>query len=594
MNIPDEIIEQVRDTADVVTLIGEHVPLRRTGSDWRGPCPFHGGTNRNLAVIPKKQMFYCFVCHEGGDVFTFYMKKFGMEYPTAVREVARQVGVAIPERPTAGPDPREPLFTAAAAAAEWYARRLREADDAGAARDYLALRGFDLEKAAVLGLGFAPKGPAFLQGMETLGVTFETLLEAGLAARREDGTPRPRLWNRLLFPIHDLRGRVVAFGGRLLGEGEPKYLNSPDSPIFHKGGLLYNLHHAKHAIRKAERAIVVEGYFDVLTLADVGVEEVVAPLGTGLTSDQARLLTRYAKNVVLLYDSDAPGMRASFRAGDELLRAGLRVTIATLPPGDDPDTLARRGGAAAVAALLDDAMDVLERKLNLLERKGWLGTLDGRRRALDRLLPTLRAVADPVTRDLYVHRTAEALGVTRESIEREADTRRWAGGRQATRAAPPAARDQRVVLSGFELELLRAMLWRPDLRSRIAAQLGEAMPRSGATRELLTLLAGAAAEATHDDLLRRAEGDAHRLLVELLETPWGPPHVDDVVSGALRRLQAQRVDTEIVALLRQLALVPEDQKEPLIRKMEALTQEKRKLDPSSWNSVMRSGRSRAR
>lgn len=593
MSIPDEIIEQIRDAADLVSLIGDHVPLKRTGTDWRGPCPFHGGANRNLAVIPKKQMFYCFVCHEGGDIFAFYMKKFGMEYPTAVREVARHVGIAIPERPTGGPDPREPLFTAAAAAAEWYARRLREADDARAARDYAAERGFDLEKAAVLGLGFAPKGPAFLEGMATLGVGLETLLEAGLAVRREDGTPRPRFWNRLLFPIHDLRGRVVAFGGRILGDGEPKYLNSPDSPIFHKGGLLYNLHQAKHAIRKAERAVVVEGYFDVLTLADVGVEEVVAPLGTGLTTDQARLLTRYAKNVVLLYDSDAPGMRASFRAADELLRGGLRVTIATLPPGDDPDTLVRGGGADAVAALLDDAMDVLERKLQLLERKGWLGTLDGRRSALDRLLTTLRAVADPVTRDLYVHRTAEALGVTRESIERETDARRWAGARDAPRAAPRPP-EEPMVLSGLELELLRAMLWRPDLRSGIAAQLGDALPGSGATGELLTLLAGAAAEATHDDLLRRAHGDAHRLLVELLGTPWGPPHVDDVVSGALRRLQAQRVDTEIVAVLRQLALVPEDQKEPLIRKMETLTQEKRKLDPSSWNSVIRSGRSRAR
>ncbi len=156
--IPDDVIEQVRDSADMVGLIGEHVELKRTGTDYRGPCPFHGGTHRNFAVIPKKQMFYCFVCHEAGDVFTFYMKKMGMDYPTAVREIARKVGITIPERRSTGPDPREPLFSAVSAAAEWYARRLREGDDGRAARRYLEQRSFDLEKLGPLGLGWAPRG----------------------------------------------------------------------------------------------------------------------------------------------------------------------------------------------------------------------------------------------------------------------------------------------------------------------------------------------------------------------------------------------------------------------------------------------------
>ncbi len=164
--IPDELIEQVRDTADLVNLLGEHIDLRRTGTDYRGPCPFHGGTKRNLAVIPKKQMYYCFVCHEGGDVFTFFMKHFGMDYPTAVREVAAKVGVVIPDRPTGGPDPREPLFSAAAVAAEWYARRLREAPDGEMARKYLKQRGLSGEALHPLGWGFAPQGKAVLEAME--------------------------------------------------------------------------------------------------------------------------------------------------------------------------------------------------------------------------------------------------------------------------------------------------------------------------------------------------------------------------------------------------------------------------------------------
>ena len=192
--IPDELIEQVRDTADLIHVLSEHVDLKRTGADYRGPCPFHGGTKRNFAVIPKKQMYYCFVCHEGGDVFSFYMRHFGMDYPTAVREVAAKVGVVIPERPTGGPDPREPLFSAAAVAAEWYAKRLREASDGEVARAYLAKRGFSGDALHLLGLGFAPKGKAFLEAMEQLGISQDALLEAGLAVRREDESVRPRFW----------------------------------------------------------------------------------------------------------------------------------------------------------------------------------------------------------------------------------------------------------------------------------------------------------------------------------------------------------------------------------------------------------------
>ncbi len=339
--IPDDVIEQVREAADLVGIIGEHVELKRTGSDYRGPCPFHGGTHRNFAVVPKKGMYYCFVCHEAGDVFTFFMKKLGMDYPTAVREVARRVGITIPERGTQGPDPREPLFQAVATAADWFARQLRESPEADIARRYLASRQITPETAQVQGLGYAPRGSALLDAMKGLGVREEVLLEAGLLVKREDGTVGPRFRGRLLFPIHDLRARVVGFGGRILGEGEPKYLNSPDTPIFHKGKLLYNLHAAKHAMRKAERAVLVEGYFDVLRLTLAGCEEVVAPLGTGLTGDQAELLQRHAPQVILLYDSDDAGLRATFRAGDELLRHKLRVSVATLPEGEDPDTFSR-------------------------------------------------------------------------------------------------------------------------------------------------------------------------------------------------------------------------------------------------------------
>ena len=593
--IPEELIEQVRDAADIVEIIGESVELKRTGSDYRGPCPFHSGKHRNLAVIPKKQIFYCFVCHEGGDVFTFFMKHLGMEYPAAVREVARRVGITIPDRPTGGPDPREPLFTAVSVAADWYVRRLCEADDADTARKYLAKRGVDPEMFGQLGLGYAPRGNEFLDAMETLGIDLGVLEEAGLLTKRDDGSVRARFWNRLLFPIRDMRGRTVGFGGRVLGDGEPKYLNSPESQIFHKRQLLYNLDAAKHAIRKANSVVVVEGYFDVLRLVEVSIDNVVAPLGTAFTEEQAVLIKRYSQDVVLLYDSDTAGLRATFRAADELLRAGLRVTIATLPSGEDPDTLAVRGGSDAIKGLLDDGIDVLERKLQLLERKGWFGTLSGRRRALDRLVPTIRAATDPVTQDLYVDRTAEALGVSVESVRREASGRRPSGSRSYPKhhdqdSQPAAVESSRSIP---ERDLLRVMLHAPDWRTRIHESLvaiGELHQPEG---DLILLVVAADEKMPLTDLLVQVDGAARIVLAELIEIGLGEQNVDAIVAGALSQIESRRLEKKKRAVTRQITVAAEDEKVKLLEEKVALNRESRKHNTREWNVIRRGGKSGA-
>src|SRR5882672_10299889 len=391
-----------------------------------------------------------------------------MDYPTAVREVARRVGITIPERsgPTGGgPDPREPLYAAVATAADWFARQLRESPEAEIARKYLESRHVTMEQAQVGGLGFGPRGTAFLDAMKGLGLQEKVLLEAGLLVKRDDGSKTPRFRGRLLFPIHDLRSRVVAFSGRILGEGEPKYLNSPETPVFHKGQLLYNLHLAKHGMRKAERAILVEGQFDVLRVTLAGLEEVVAPLGTGLTDDQAALLQRHTSHVILLYDSDDPGLRATFRAGDVLLRHKLRVSVASLPEGEDPDTLVQNKGTPALEQALKDSVDVLERKIQILSRKGFFGTLPGRRRALDRLLPTIRAAADPITRELYISRVAEAAGIRKDVLEREVS---GAGSREPGAELPrPLPAPSSLLPSSAEKSLLILMLAGEPWRSRV-------------------------------------------------------------------------------------------------------------------------------
>jgi DNA primase len=585
--IPDEVIDQIRDAADLVTVIGEHVELKRTGSDYRGPCPFHGGTHRNFVVVPRKGLFHCFVCHASGDVFTFFMKRLGMDYPTAVREVARRVGVAIPERGASAPDPHEPIFAALAAAQDWFARQLHEAGEAESARTYLERRGLTKEQTTELGLGYASRSGGLMEAMHTLGIADDVLVEAGLFRRREDGVTVPRFRGRILFPIHDLRGRIVGFGGRIVGAGEPKYLNSPETPVFHKGKLLYHLHTARHAMRKSGRAILVEGYFDVIRPALSGIEEIVAPMGTGLTADQAELLKRYAPQVVLCYDSDEAGLRATFRAGDELLRAGVRVSVATLPEGEDPDTVITQGGAPALEALLHDAVDVVERKIQILEHRRFFETLPGRRRALDRLLPTIRAAADPITRELYVSRVAEVAHIRRDVLEREVAGGRSGGVGSAhpTKAQPAATgggQPAPALPANAERALLLLMLQSDAWRRRVLEKVDP--------EEIEHSLYRAVFEAVAEDRPEQLDEAAARLYESLRASAAGEGAAADALfEQAVNRIEARRLDRELERLEREIPLATGADQERLVRDVQRVSAERNRLFPRYKIVPRRSG-----
>jgi DNA primase len=395
------------------------------------------------------------------------------------------------------------------------------------------------------------------------------LLEAGLIVKREDGTLAPRFRGRLLFPIHDLRSRVVAFSGRILGTGEPKYLNSPETPIFHKGKLLYNLHVAKHGMRKAERAILVEGQFDVLRLTLAGFEEVVAPLGTGLSEDQGALLQRHTPHVILLYDSDDAGLRATFRAGDELLRHKLRVSVATLPEGEDPDTLVRKGGAAALEGILKQAIDVLERKIQILERKGFFGTLPGRRRALDALLPTIRAATDPIARDLYLARVAEAAGIRKETLEEEV-AGRMDGPRPA--AVQPVPAEQFGPAAQIEKSLLLVMLYGPEWKARVLAEVDRENFTSPRYRAVFDALAENSPE--------RLDEISARVLEDLQAAGLGVVSADDMFAWATNNIDADRKSREILRLQREIDIASETDKARLTLEKRALTDERNAKRPT--------------
>ncbi len=604
--IPDDVVERVADAADIVQIIGEHVKLKRVGRTWRGPCPFHQGTHPNFSVTPGGG-YRCWSCGEKGSVFTFVQKRLGLDFVDAVKYVGEKSGIEVREvsRKREGPDPREPLWEVNAAAAEYFSRMLWEGDVGGgaAAREYLAQRDVKQEDAERFSLGFAPREIGLMRAhLQTLGFDDERQLEAGLLVKREDvEEPRPRFRNRLMFPIHDVQGRVIAFGGRLIGPGEPKYLNSAESPTFVKGRTLYGLSWAKNAIRRADRAILVEGYFDCVRLMMAGVNEVVAPLGTALAEPQAELLRRYTKNVYLLYDSDTAGLKATFRAGDELLRLGVSVQVVTLPDGEDPDSFVRTHGGERLEEYIAQAIDVFERKIQLLERHGAFADLRRKRQAIDKLLPTLRAVSDPLTRDLYIGRTAEVSGVGRELLEREIghgpEPVRMRGPEppppeyfeappEASPAPPVRRRDvRRTPGVRTEWELVRVMLHQPTYVEVVAEQVGPQEFEEPSLRAIYARLAAAEPDRSVDDLAAGLDEEANTVLQLLLAEDGGLESAQRTVQDCLTALQLQRLKREIAELDAQLSLATGAEQDELMLRKTQLTEESRSLGGRSWAAL---------
>ena len=597
--IADEIIEQVREAADIVAIIGEYVPLKKTGSDYRGPCPFHQGTRRNFSVVPAKKLYHCFVCGESGDVFKFLTKRLGVEWPVAVRMVGEKAGIDVPETKVRreGPDPREPLWELQATAAAYFQKVLWEEEVGAPAREYLVERDIPRAVAEDFGIGFAPREIGLMRGhLNALGFDDARLLEGGLLVQADqDSEPRPRFRGRLMFPILDAMGRNVGFGGRLLGPGEPKYLNSSESPVFSKGKLLYGLNRSRNHIRKADRALVVEGYFDALRVMAAGIEEVVAPLGTALTEAQALLLKKYTHNVYLLYDSDAAGLKATFRAGDELLSQGFSVRVVTLPPGDDPDTFVRKNGAAGMEAQLASAIDVFDRKIQILERGGWFAELQKKRRALDRLLPTIRATSDEIMRDLYIGRASEVTGVAREILLRELGSSRPAPARMVEPPTVPFSRDaparssqpdaraaRRDSGTSAEEMLVLAMLQDRSLVETIAERIGEESFRNLPLRSIFKALLETGETASVEELAAAMEGDSITLLEDLLKKQGSIVDVNRTIEDSIAKIHNREIENKMARLKKLLTVATELQRTEIETELRALSKERTALGRGSW------------
>ncbi len=460
-----ELIDRVREAVDIVDVISERVPLKRAGKSFRALCPLHEEKTPSFHVVPDKQIFYCFGCHQGGDVFTFLRVHDGMSFAESVKAIADRVGIKIEDKYLAeGPrkDDLEDIRKLNLAARNNYHKWLLS-DPEGAAWAFLRERKISRETVESFQIGYAPSGGrALLDLALRRGIPAERLMRAGLVTMGGDGNHRDLFWQRLIFPISDERGRVVAFGGRTLTGAMPKYLNSPETPVFSKRKSLFGIDRAHDEIRKSRQAIVVEGYTDCIMCHQMGLRNVVATLGTALTADHVRTLRRFADRISVVYDADEAGLKAAERSLELLLPEDIDTRVAVLPEGEDPCSFLVSKGPDQFLQVLERAKELIDFKLDMVVAAPGYGTVAGQARSADELMGLIAACPNPNARDLLVRRVALRLGVNRSSLTRICNSK----GRPSQRSA---GAEEQALPSGrlaAERELLGTLMLDLDLVKR--------------------------------------------------------------------------------------------------------------------------------
>jgi DNA primase len=445
MGVSRDTLDRIKAALDPLSVVREAVPsLKQSGSRWKGNCPFHNERTPSFYFQPEKGLWHCFgACQEGGDILAFVMKLEGLSFPEALRELAHRTGIELDwdkndDAASRRAKERDALLGLLDEAAGFYRDSLRGLAEAEVARRTLSQRGVRPETIDRFRLGYAPRRDGFLDRALKRGVAIELLLKAGLAARSDrTGRYQDTLTGRLIFPIRDAYGQVVAFGGRVLEEDAgPKYINSPETPVYTKGRHLYGLYEGRTALRDRGQAVVVEGYMDVVGLHQAGVDRAVAPLGTGFTAEQSKLLRRYAQETVLLFDPDPAGQRASWRTADVLLKDDVFVRVAQVPDEQDPDEYVMAKGVAALEQILTDARDVVDFWLDLLAPSlSGFSDLHGRLRKAEELLRFIGGVPNEVLREEWVKRAAKRLDLDAAALKREMNRK---GDRTPARTETPA------------------------------------------------------------------------------------------------------------------------------------------------------------
>lgn len=464
--------EELKNRVDIAEVIGEYVDLRRRGNATIGLCPFHNEKTPSFNVNREGQFYHCFGCGKGGDVFSFLMDISGMSFMEAVENLAERAGLELPERRGTSETSRlQTERTAAAnlAAAEYFHRTL-SAPEGERGRDYLSGRALTPATIRAFRLGFAPEDTAGLLAFaKTKGIGPDDLDAAGILLKSKyGGPPFARFGGRVIFPIIDTAGRILGFGGRILAGDGAKYVNSPETAVYHKSRVLFGLYQAKDTLKRERTAIVVEGYMDVISLHQAGIKNAIAASGTSFTADQGRIVSRLARGVTLLFDGDGAGVSAAARSADTLLSTDLAVTVSVLPGGHDPDSYIREYGADALREHLSNGMDIWEFKLLALSR-GTIGPED-RTRLAGEIADSISLMTDELKRESYIKDLSFKLGIDDVAMRKAVTGRirkRTAAPQKGTDAAP----EERTG-SAQERELLACILHYPDLARRFMEEAG--------------------------------------------------------------------------------------------------------------------------
>ena len=535
--IPESFIQELLHRVDIVDLIDSYVPLKKAGANYAACCPFHNEKTPSFTVSQTKQFYHCFGCSAHGTAIGFLMEYSGLGFVDAIKELASRVGMQVPEEEARRPHDGPKLTTLAeimARAVKYYYEQLKRSEKA---IDYLKRRGLSGEIAQRFGIGYAPDN---WQGLEAAFDDYSRpeLQQAGLVIRNEQGRLYDRFRDRVMFPIINQKGEVIAFGGRVIGEGEPKYLNSPETPLFEKGRELFGLPQARQALRETNTAIVVEGYMDVVALAQHGVGNAVATLGTATTATHVQKLLRQVDRIVYCFDGDSAGRKAAWRALENSLEAlppQKSIGFVFLSAQDDPDSFVRDHGKAAFERLIAQATPLSEFLLHELMSRCEMSSAEGRARLVAEAKPLLLRLQTPLLRLQLVKRLAEETSFSQQEVERLCDLRPIArpAPARAPRQAPSLLRP-----------LLRLLLQKPELAVKFPLKtLPGNSAEAQAVRSLCEMiLAAGDPPPGYAVLLERARGVEneeilHEAAAELMRQPFDEESIDEEFDGTIQRLQ---------------------------------------------------------
>ncbi|MCL6611558.1 MAG: DNA primase [Peptococcaceae bacterium] len=559
--IPPDIIEDVRIQTDIVNLVGEYVKLEKKGRNYTGICPFHQERDPSFTVSPEKQIFYCFGCQAGGNAIKFLMLIENLTFVESVRRLANRAGIYFPDPEKFRDHKRaareERAWKANAQAMEFYHHYLLNSPGAAQAREYLDGRGLSADIIKKFNIGYSPAAwDALLSYMAGLGYRPGELADYGLAVR-DKGRTFDRFRNRIMFPVADAQGRVVAFGGRVLGQekNQPKYLNTPETPFFNKSKVLFGLNLARQAIRQAGYAVIMEGYMDVVTAHQYGIYNVLASMGTSLTPDQGKILMRYTRDIYMAYDTDSAGVKAAARGLDILQQLGCRLKVISMPEGADPDDFIRENGVEGWREIIAGAETLLEFKLRLAQ-KGKADPVD----VLAEVLPNLAEMKSDIELEEGVKLVASRLNLSWESVKGE--IRRFKADQRKIRVKPDkiAKNTYNIIksdhtgnaVSAAEIGLLRAVVENPERLDYFRSALGDDFFQEPLHRDLYQAIAGKIDRGEFDPpgLLDELEDRAAALLSRLVmeaadESNISPGRdtekvVNDYINVIRKNLQAKK------------------------------------------------------